>query len=102
MAELILHPDAESEMNSAIDWYGERDPYVAVNFEAALAKILRTIADNTRFYGWRDNVYREARVRGFPYCVIYRVVDSEIVSVIAIAHTSRDPDYWRPRVAGDK
>lgn len=85
---------------NAIQWYRNRDSRVAARYVAAVTKILRTIADNPDFYGWRDEDFREARVRGFPYCVIYQEVRAGHVFVVAIAHTSRDPDYWRHRTPG--
>jgi len=50
-------------------------------------------------------VVARARVRGaarriplrrFPFFVIYRVL-SDQVEVMALAHTSRKPNYWRSR-----
>jgi hypothetical protein len=35
-------------------------------------------------------------VHGFPYSVVYRVHRDDIY-VIAVAHSSRRPDYWRHR-----
>jgi hypothetical protein len=34
---------------------------------------------------------------GFPFIVVYRTVPAGI-QVIAIAHTSRRPGYWRKRL----
>jgi hypothetical protein len=39
---------------------------------------------------------RERIVRGYSYWLIYGQVDSSIW-IIAVAHQSRDPDYWRSR-----
>lgn len=39
---------------------------------------------------------RLARVRRFPYVIIYRVDDDQ-VTVVAVYHTSRDPRGWRRR-----
>lgn len=50
-------------------------------------------------------VVRRARVHGtarriplrrFPFFVIYRIHD-DYVEVMALAHTSRKPNYWRAR-----
>ncbi|NKC13324.1 MAG: type II toxin-antitoxin system RelE/ParE family toxin [Gammaproteobacteria bacterium] len=39
---------------------------------------------------------RRCRVRGFRYGVIYEPSPDEIV-IIAVAHFSREPGYWRTR-----
>jgi plasmid stabilization system protein ParE len=40
---------------------------------------------------------RRRMLRRFPYSLIYRVTD-DTVEVIACAHTSRAPEYWRDRL----
>ena len=49
-------------------------------------------------YGWYDDEFREAVLRRYPYSVVYRVATSGDVQVIAVAHASREPGYWRDRV----
>jgi plasmid stabilization system protein ParE len=39
---------------------------------------------------------RQFRVRGFPYKVAYRIREHDIY-VVAVAHTSRRPGYWKDR-----
>lgn len=41
---------------------------------------------------------RRVRVPRFPYQVVYLQVGND-VHVIAIAHDSREPAYWRERLA---
>lgn len=33
----------------------------------------------------------------FPYGVVYNI-DEKIITVIAVAHLHREPDYWRDRI----
>lgn len=39
---------------------------------------------------------RHFRVQGFPYKVAYRIREHDIY-VVAVAHTSRRPGYWKDR-----
>ena len=39
---------------------------------------------------------RQFQVSGFPYKVAYRIREQDIY-VVAVAHTSRRPDYWKGR-----
>lgn len=39
---------------------------------------------------------RRQLVPGFPFAVVY--VTEPALTVVAIAHTSRRPDYWRMRI----
>ena len=45
----------------------------------------------------RSAVVRRAVVRKTPYVIVYAVIGDEIV-VVAFAHTSQRPGYWRKRV----
>jgi len=43
-----------------------------------------------------DQPYRRALLTVFRYAVIFEMVDDSIV-VVAVAHTSRAPNYWLSR-----
>jgi len=40
---------------------------------------------------------RRAKVRRHPYLVVYAILPDQLV-VLAIAHTSKKPGYWRERI----
>ena len=40
---------------------------------------------------------RRYLLRGFPFLLIYRQ-HGDIVEILAVAHTSRKPGYWKARV----
>jgi hypothetical protein len=42
--------------------------------------------------------YRWVRVRRFPYLLIFRRKSPEVIVIVAVAHTSRRPGYWRRRM----
>lgn len=48
-------------------------------------------------FGWSplsENI-RRCLCKRFPYGLIYEIVDDENVTILAIAHSSREPDYWK-------
>jgi toxin ParE1/3/4 len=49
---------------------------------------------------WAQGSYHTRRflLRRFPYLVIYRVQGPTMVQVLAVAHTSRNPNYWKGRI----
>ncbi len=50
------------------------------------------------FAKWPDDArYRRIVVRRFPYLVFFEV-RGETVEVVAVAHASREPGYWRARL----
>ena len=38
---------------------------------------------------------RQAKVRGFPYSIFYKIHE-ELLVVVAVMHASRHPDAWKP------
>lgn len=46
-----------------------------------------------------DSEYRQAIVSVFPFVVFFRIHEARrTVVIVAIAHTRREPGYWRSRV----
>ncbi len=95
---LSIHREALSEVDAAARWYFERSPLVADAFleevDAALAAIRRWPEVAPR---WRGHpMFRSRLLRGFPFAVVYRPTTRGI-RVLAFAHASRQPGYWRGR-----
>lgn len=96
-----LHSEAEVELQIAAQWYedrvaglGERFLIDAVEALAAIEKHPRRFARSS--YRTSREIRRRTLER-FPYSIIYQVSASESV-VVAVAHASRKPGYWRDRL----
>jgi toxin ParE1/3/4 len=92
-----LHPEARADLREGHAFYRSRSPLAAVAFAHQVDAALKRIADAPRQYpageyGTREHVLPSR----FPYTVVYRVHD-DIVIVVAVAHHSREPGYWRNR-----
>ncbi|MCA9708275.1 MAG: hypothetical protein KDK70_20660 [Myxococcales bacterium] len=99
---LPAHPEALFELNQAVAWHEhERPGYGALLFAeverkvAQAARLPRSGAPLPGFEAHHD--VRKYVVRRFRYLVITALVD-ERLRVIAVAHTSREPGYWRDRL----
>ena len=92
-----FHPEASSEAIEAYAWYFERDPGAAVAFDSELDRSLRRALDFPE--AGRPSLYgtRATRLSNFPFHLIYRP-SGPVLRVIAVAHTSRRPGYWRGRL----
>ena len=97
MADVILHPAARREVDDALDWYAARNPRAATRLDGSLGRLFQGVGAQPARYPPIDAEFREAGVPGFPYSVVYRELASGEVEVIAVAHASRDPHYWRGR-----
>lgn len=92
-----LHEEAAADYDAAFDWYLERSPAAARAFDTEFERALGQISQAPE--RWAQGPYQTRRflLRRFPYLVIYREQGADRVQVLAVAHTSRKPDYWKER-----
>ncbi len=95
--EVIFHRLAAREYRSARDWYAERSPDVAEQFRTAVDRAVERIAADPNALPPLGAKYRRVRVIRFPYALVFRQLAPQTIKVVAIAHTSRRPGYWRRR-----
>ena len=92
-----LHPESEQDLREAAEYYKERagtalSQALFTEFEHSMQLLLRhPLLGALWLHGKRRLVMRH-----FPYSVIYTVV-GEVIQVLAVAHPSRRPGYWRNR-----
>ena len=99
---LELHPEAAAELEAAVLFHDQERPghgrllLEEVGRRVAQAgRLARSGAPVTGFAPERD--VRCHLVRRFHYRIVTALVRGNRV-VIAIPHTSREPDYWRGRL----
>lgn len=95
--ELTFHPAAEEELLAAENWYAERSLVAARAFAQEAALVVDHVG--TAPERWPRHIHGTRRLvfPRFPYTVIYRVKRDE-VQVVAVAHQSRRPAYWKNRL----
>jgi hypothetical protein len=95
-------PSCCDELRAAIR-YGEAERAGrGALLEAAVSHVLRRIRrlprSAPRWPRLRSTFeVRKAVVKRHPYLVVYAILPEQIV-VLAVAHTSRKPGYWRERL----
>jgi toxin ParE1/3/4 len=93
-----FHPEALDEYESAASYYAERDPELQLRFiESIENSIERILEAPTR---WRviDEDVRRCIAQVFPYGVLY-TIEADFVLIVAVMHFSREPGYWKQRIA---
>ena len=96
MASLIVCSAAESDYTESLRWYSARSVEAANDFDDEFDRALNQILSDPWRFPLCDLRHRYFLMRRFPFRVIYRV-DGDDVSVIAVAHAARSPDYWADR-----
>ena len=96
----VLEEAAEEAVEAAV-WYEQERPGLGIEFDHAVNAALDLLEDEviplTNMPGTVSG--RDAKrlvLRRFPYDIVVRESSLEII-VVAIAHHSRRPGYWRHR-----
>lgn len=98
MKPFQISDPASEELTKAIQWYEQRRAGLGGELFDAVSHTLEVIREHPEIGTSRTGRLpsRQLRVQGFPYKVAYRSRDHDIY-VVAIAHTSRRPGYWKNR-----
>jgi len=96
-SDVVYHRLAAREYRSARRWYAEQSPSAADRFRNAVGASVERIAADYEALPHMGRAYRWARVSGFIYILITRIQSDGTIMVVAVAHTSRRPGYWRRR-----
>lgn len=98
------HPEAREEFLDAVDYYDRQraglGSELIERFDLAVKEIEEAPEAWPMVPDWDSQpVVRSHRVQTFRYRVVYYVRDDKVI-IVAYAHTSREPGYWRHRVQG--
>lgn len=94
---VVLEPAAEAELAEAWRWYEDQRAGLGDELIHCVGEVFDAIAHQPESFPMVHGRSRRALTPRFPYAVHY-VVDASQITVIAVFHTSRDPQGWRSRV----
>ncbi|HZL90651.1 MAG TPA: type II toxin-antitoxin system RelE/ParE family toxin [Pirellulaceae bacterium] len=97
MTEVYFQRLAAQEFRSARKWYAARSPRAADRFRLSVSAAVERIASTGDSLPVLEGDYRYVQVKRFPYLLIFRRRIGGDFLVVAVAHTSRRPGYWRGR-----
>ncbi len=97
-----LHDEASAEYDAAFDWYLQRSPDAALNFDAEVERALSQIVEAPQRWALGPHSTRRFLLRKFPFTLIYRERPTGAIQIVALAHTSRKPGYWKHRLSVDE
>jgi toxin ParE1/3/4 len=94
-----FHPDAQAELNHAIDYYEANQPSLGYQFAIEVfAAVERIKAYPTLWPLMDDSHVRRCLIHRFPYGVIYALNEEESeIFILAVMHLHREPGYWSER-----
>ena len=95
--EIRLLKPAQTELDDGIVWYEEQVSGLGIEFLDEILETFKRIKLNPDAWAPFSDRTRRCLVHRFPYGIIYEIREHEI-SIIAIAHLHRKPDYWKDRM----
>jgi plasmid stabilization system protein ParE len=95
--KIELSEDAESDFEKSYEYYLGENSKVADLFYKKIDYCLHTIKQNPYSYSVAYKHIRKYIVKKYPF-VIYYIIEDSIVRVVAIFHSSRNPEIWNERI----
>ncbi len=96
--KLIYAVEVFDDLQENIDWYNKKQTGLGSRFFKAVKDQTIRIKKNPYATAVRYDDVRCAKVKGFPFLVHFEIFqDLNIIKVIAVFSTHRDPVIWEDR-----
>jgi plasmid stabilization system protein ParE len=92
-----FHPEAELELYEAAQRYEAEISGLGIRFGDEVERVVGLLLEYPEMGARVDDNLRHFVLRRFPFSVVYAVA-VDCIYIVAIAHGSREPEYWRLRV----
>ena len=99
MNEVRFLPQAEAELLHEVEYYSSSRTGAGIRLQAAVEAAVDRAARHPHGGAPSPSGTRSMLVKSFPFSVVYRATDNEIL-VVAIAPHRQRPGYWLNRVSG--
>ncbi len=99
MLRYRFHPAAEEELLGAKGYIKSYDFEQGELFEQAFGNALNWARSQPLIFRCFEGEFRKAKVGKFRYSLVFRLRGDEI-QILAVAHMSRKPGYWKRRIQG--
>ena len=95
--QISFLPEAGEEMIGAALYYHSQSFGLGMDYLSEVEKAVHSIATSPHTWPILQGDLRRRLIRRFPYGVLYRIEQEEIV-IVAVAHLRKKPGYWKNRV----
>jgi plasmid stabilization system protein ParE len=90
-----FHEQASRDLEEAFDWYFVRSEWAAARFLQAVDNGIESVVESPKRWPMDDSGLRRYLLETFA--LFYRE-SSACIEIIAVAHTSRRPGFWKGRL----
>ena len=96
MKQIVIDSEAEIELSDSVSFYERRESGLGLEFERAAREAVQTIQADPERHPFDNDGTRRLVMERFP-SVIHYIDLPNTIWILAFAHTSRKPGYWRRR-----
>lgn len=97
MSRLIYDSAALQEYEDAVEYYKDIDLELAKRFRNDVLDAVKGISKSPLQWPIYVDDVRRRVLSDFPYIIFY-LTSSELITIVAIMHSSREPDNWLGRL----
>lgn len=94
---ILISQAAYEDIKAASEWYENQRVGLSHDFELCLEGGYEDIKSNPSAYQARFKNVRVKYIKRFPYGIHY-FIDENIIYVLAVLHTSKNPKTWTRRI----
>ena len=92
-----FHPAAEIELGQAVAFYEEKQDGLGLAFNREVRRKVGQISESPKRFPFYKYGTRKCLLQRFPFNVFY-LEDKDKIWIVAVAHCSRNPNYWKDRI----
>ena len=97
-ASLVLTKKAQNDLDVAYQWHENQEPGLGKKFIRSVdVKIAELNRQPLYYQVVQGEQVRRALINTFPFS-IYFVSEEEQITIFAILHQRRSPEYWESRI----
>lgn len=90
-------PAAEAEFLHEVEYYSAARDGTGVRFQVAVEAAVERASRHPLGGAPSSSSTRSMLVKGFPFSIVYRATDTELL-VVAVSPHKRRPGYWQTRL----
>jgi plasmid stabilization system protein ParE len=94
---VVYHDGAKADVKNAVTWYQKRSHKAALDFIEELDQAANAIRKAPDRWPSGKNDTRRFLLWRFPFAIIY-FEEKPVITILAVAHASRRPEYWKRRM----
>jgi plasmid stabilization system protein ParE len=95
-----IEPEALNDIQKITDWYNEQQAGLGGRFQKTVIQQINSLKKDPHIYVLRYKEIRCVLVKKFPYMTHFYInEENNIVEVIAVISTDRNPKIWTERIS---